>query len=418
MEKFELDLTDDNIEETILKDYLDNNKKLYSLSHLVGNIDKNMTVCIDGDWGCGKTFFINQFKYIIDHDEKHVEFKITEDISKILKDIKENNVIVYYDAWKNDNHIDTFQSIIYNILNEFPKYKNVITDFNNVKDLLIDFGKNIINKFSYEIIDFKNISTYDDLAKEIITMEEKREKFKELLEKILGNKRMILIIDELDRCNPMFASRVLETVKHFYDIPNITIIIVANNKELTHTIKKQYGNEFDAYDYLNKFYNFIITLDNSRNIEYAQKVLKFRNTTYLPHDVSYTMFKKYVFSYRECNMFRTMYNMAIDYIENNNLSGKHLIAFDIIVPVIIAFKIKDIESYRECLNSDNIDALKEALEYIKSSFENGDIHRSWLKELAHTDKEDEVEIILNIYKEFKSRGIYGDLFNDCIRMTL
>ena len=35
--------------------------------------------------------------------------------------------------------------------------------------------------------------------------------------------------------------------------------------------------------------------DNSNNIEYAKKVLKFRSSTYLPHDVSYAMFKKYEF---------------------------------------------------------------------------------------------------------------------------
>ena len=425
MEKFELELTEENIEKTITEDYLDNNKKLYDLSRLVNEIDTNMTICIDGKWGCGKTFFVNQFRYIIEKAEQCEMFKLPKEALPILKSIKENNVVVYYDAWKNDHHPDAFQSIIYNILNEFPKYKDIVTDFKEVKKMFNNIGKNILNAISYgiispDIIDIDKISTYEELADKIITVEEKAKKFKELLKKILGNKRMTLIVDELDRCNPMFATRMLETIKHFYDISNITIIIVANNKELCHTIKKQYGSEFDAYSYLNKFYDFIITLDNSKNVEYAQKVLKFRSSTYLPHDVSYVMFKKYGFSYRECNRFRTMYNMVEKHIE----ISKHMIfdevnyriCFDIILPIILAFKIKDIDSYMECLNTDKTDAIREALKYLKEEFKK--IRGSWLKELAQTEEEDEIKVIIDKYLKFRKEGIYKKLFNDCIRMTI
>ena len=425
MEKFELELTEENIEKTIRENHLDNNKKLYDLSRLINEIDTNMTICIDGDWGCGKTFFVNQFKYIIEKAEECEKLNLSNDIFQILKQIKENNVLVYYDAWKNDHHPDAFQSIIYNILNEFPKYKDIVTDFKEVKNMFWNIGKNILNTItdgiiSPDIIDFDKISTYEDLADNIVTVEEKAIKFKALLKKILGDKRMILIVDELDRCNPMFATKMLETLKHFYDISNITIIIVANNKELSHTIKKQYGNEFDAYSYLNKFYDFIMTLDSSNNVEYAKKVLNFNSNTYLPHNVSYVMFKKYNFSYRECNRFRTMYNMVQKHIEMEFDmifdEVNYRINFSIILPIIIALKIKDIDSYRECLNTDKIDALRDALKYLKEEFQK--THNNWLKRIAKTENDDEIEIILNSYQNFKKTGMYKDIFNDCIRITV
>lgn len=50
MEKFELELTEENIKETILKNYLDNNKRLYTLARLIENIENNTNlkkmVCI------------------------------------------------------------------------------------------------------------------------------------------------------------------------------------------------------------------------------------------------------------------------------------------------------------------------------------------------------------------------------------
>lgn len=421
MEKYELELTEDNIKETIKNDYLDNNKKLYSLARLVKEIDKNMVICIDGEWGCGKTFFINQFKYIIKDSEKSEELKLDTNIISVLDEIKKNNMIVYYDAWKNDNHTDVFQSIIYNILNEFPNYKNIVTDFNEVKKMFLTIGGNIasicsLGVITNEIINFDKILTYEELAKDIVTIEEKSKNFKKLLKKILGNKRMILIIDELDRCNPMFASKVLETIKHFYDICNITVIIVANNKELSHTIKKQYGNEFNAYGYLNKFYDFIITLDNSKNKEYAEKVLDFDNRNYLPHEVCYEMFKKYNFSLRECNKFRILYNMVKSRIEINTRNfydyKGYEICFYIILPIIIAFKIKDIDSYRECLNGQGIESLKSALQYINNDLD------TWLKEIANTNEDNEIEIILDTYKKFRKNALYKEIFDDCVRMTL
>lgn len=425
MEKFEIELTEENVKKTITEDYLDNNKKLCDLSRLVNEIDTNMTICIDGDWGCGKTFFVNQFRYIIEKAEEYENLNLSKEILPVLKNIKENNVVVYYDAWKNDNHPDVFQSIIYNILNEFPKYKDIVTDFSEVKKMFNNIGKNVLNAITFgiisqDIIDIDKISTYEDLADKIVTVEEKAKKFKQLLKEILGNKRMILIVDELDRCNPMFATKMLETIKHFYDISNITIIIVANNKELSHTIKKQYGSEFDAYGYLNKFYDFIITLDNSKNVEYAQKVLKFRSSTYLPHDVSYVMFKKYGFSYRECNRFRTMYKMVEKHIEIQQHmifdEVNYRICFDIILPIILAFKIKDIDSYIECLNTDKTDAIREALMYLKEEFKK--IHGSWLKELAQTDEDDEIKVMIDKYLKFRKEGIYQKLFSNCIRMTI
>ena len=57
MENFELELIEENIEKTIKEDYLDNNKKLYDLSRLINEIDTNMTICIDGEWGVRKNIF-------------------------------------------------------------------------------------------------------------------------------------------------------------------------------------------------------------------------------------------------------------------------------------------------------------------------------------------------------------------------
>lgn len=422
MQQFELELTEENIKETIIRDYLENNKLLFSFSRLIESIEDNASICLDGEWGCGKTFFVNQFIYLVKNSNVVEQLNLEENLKNVFENLEENNLIIYYDAWKNDFHEDAFESIIYNLLNEFPQYKDKVVEFSNIKDILVGFGKNFINKSTYEIIDFENIKTYEDLAEKIYTIEEKKDRFQELLKKILGEKRLILIIDELDRCNPLFASKVLETIKHFYDFKNITTIFVANNKELTNTIKKQYGADFDGYGYLNKFYDYIITLSNDKNIYYSQRVLNFSTSTNLPHNISYEMFKKYNFSYRDCNRFKTMYEMVKKYIERDRNEvfekNEYFTLFDIILPIIIAFKIKDDTAYRECV-AGKTTRLEEAINYIKDSFNSNDsIHSGWLKEISGSEEGKEVEKIIQIYINFKNQGMYSELFNNCIKMNI
>ena len=43
---------------------------------------------------------------------------------------------------------------------------------------------------------------------------------------------LVFIIDELDRCRPMFAIELLEKVKHIFDIPNMVFVFGINRSEL------------------------------------------------------------------------------------------------------------------------------------------------------------------------------------------
>lgn len=75
-------------------------------------------------------------------------------------------------------------------------------------------------------------------------------------------------------------------------------------------------------------------------------------------------------------------------------------------------------AYRECLNG-GTSKLKEALKYVKNSFEKNYVHTGWLKEISETDEnEDEIEKIIQIYNKFKDNDMYSELFNECIKMSI
>ena len=72
------------------------------------------------------------------------------------------------------------------------------------------------------------------------TLQEVRDNLKKLSEKF----HIILIVDELDRCLPEYAIKVLERLHHICnEIPVIQILAI-NKKSLADSISKVYGKDF------------------------------------------------------------------------------------------------------------------------------------------------------------------------------
>ena len=82
------------------------------------------------------------------------------------------------------------------------------------------------------------------------------------------NKPVVIFIDELDRSNPTFVIKLIEQLKHIFDINNLVFILTVNKHELSNTIKSLYGSEMDGYAYYKKFITHDFTL---YPIEYIDK---------------------------------------------------------------------------------------------------------------------------------------------------
>lgn len=110
---------------------------------------------------------------------------------------------------------------------------------------------------------FKNflLRQSQELA-EINSERESFEKFKQFLNQSTSylkdnNQKLVVIIDELDRCKPTFAIQTLEVVKHLFDVENIVFLFAVDIQQLSHSISSVYGQEFDAVGYLCRFFDYI-----------------------------------------------------------------------------------------------------------------------------------------------------------------
>lgn len=65
---------------------------------------------------------------------------------------------------------------------------------------------------------------------------------------------IFIIIDELDRCRPTYAVKLLEEIKHLFDVPGLIFILGLHGEQLAHSVSAAYGTEFDGKAYLRRFF--------------------------------------------------------------------------------------------------------------------------------------------------------------------
>lgn len=78
------------------------------------------------------------------------------------------------------------------------------------------------------------------------------------------SKPVVFIVDELDRCRPTYAVKIVEQIKHFFDVQNLVFVLLLNRDQLEKAIRGVYGEQVDAVNYLSKFVHFFLTLPNAQ----------------------------------------------------------------------------------------------------------------------------------------------------------
>lgn len=405
MKKNELIINNENIELTLKNDSLTRKPELIRLIKLLNVLDKNYTISIDGRWGVGKTFFIKQLLYLYEEECGINYFENIND-KNAINDFKEKYIPVYYNAWENDDHENVLESLIYSILDVYPKYKkSALCKKQDLDKIVKPFLLNLIERGTCGFITkemLENVKSFEDLSKSVETKEEQKKGLYEIFDLLArNNNRILLIIDELDRCKPDYAVKVLETIKHFYNYDSITTLVVTNNMQLSESVKHFYGYNFDGYGYLNKMYDNVLSLEIHNIDNYLINYLKFANTSYLSREMSYLLIKYMGFSLRECNSYVSMYNISIRYIglTHRFYKNEYLPCSNVLLPIGLALKVKNISEYNKYINGKSDDFLHSFYNYIANS-ERANKFTSWFKDVfkIKEGRDIETEIIRYYHK--------------------
>jgi hypothetical protein len=178
---------------------------------------------IYGYWGTGKTSLMRM----------------------ISQDLSNSADIVWFNAWKFKEKVSVFEAfcdVLYNYIdgssyNIYIKYQ--------VKEIL----KNLFPKKNKLIRKASVINNISTIMAELVNYKMK-----------LENKKIVIFIDDLDRCLPADALNFLESIKVFFELSNISFVIGMNYDVICSEINKKYKDNTSIYhdfceEYLAKIIN-------------------------------------------------------------------------------------------------------------------------------------------------------------------
>lgn len=288
---------------------------------------------------------------------------------------------VYYNAWLYDNHSDPLMSLLYVIIkkcglwidsklvkDKTDKLKDIIKSIQVNLGIFSINGDKVIDAFSEKNI-FEDIQLAEDIRKSV------KEIFNQVIEE--QTQKLVIFIDELDRCKPSYALEMLERIKHYFDDNRIIFIVSVNKEQLTHTISNYYGNGFDSTGYLNKFFNYEIYLPPVQTID---KTIGNSNINqYWLRTISNTLVKYYRLSLRDTLIFKQRIEQFKDdeMIFNNKLhSSARGYCMSLFIPLLIVLRMKDIEEARKFEDGESelfeiLENVSEVKEYFEEYGDNG-----------------------------------------------
>lgn len=254
-------------------DILQRDEFVKQLEKMIENISANKSstcFAINGKWGCGKTF-------VLDMLQEKLEVKQNEETAD------NEYFVIRYNSWKFDYYEEPVIALVASIVQIIENKINLVSDskakseglailkaagealLSVTNDILknrigIDFEK------GYEI--FKKGKEEGDLAYEkkhaydiYFDLNKVMEELANTLKSISEEYTIVFLVDELDRCMPEYAIKVLERLHHLTEgKSNIITVISMDKDQLKKSIEKIFGIT-NSDKYLEKFIQFEVKLD-------------------------------------------------------------------------------------------------------------------------------------------------------------
>ena len=247
-----------------LQDKIGREDIINKISYLVDNLRKDEHFCLalDGEWGSGKTFVMGMLE---EKFRKHPEY-----------------LIVKYDAWKNNFYSEPLIAILSCVIDAMQER---LSEINGFQEAMKTAGKDALDAFLKSNKQAGKIASFIKVIARVIsrfqkpfqkdTTKESISEFKsyqsllgdiqECLTKIIEYQggqnnvnKIIILVDEIDRCLPNEQLMVLERLHHLFEVKNCAVIVAMNQSSIASTVHTLYG--IKGYEYLRKFFDFTFKL--------------------------------------------------------------------------------------------------------------------------------------------------------------
>ena len=258
-----------------MTDYLSRQPFIKLLKNIIENQSKNnngYSIAIDGDWGSGKTWILDALESQLPNDEY---------------------LIFHYNAWENDFYEEplvALLSVMLESLRQIKKVTEIDGKANVVSSSILTLSKIVgvitekklgVNlSDTFDAIKNTNAALHDAALTDedfntLLPLSNALKQVRKVLSELNSDFKIILVVDELDRCLPEYAIKVLERLHHVCNKMQVFQIISIDKFNLADSICKVFGKNFlkttpehnimqFVDSYLQKFIDISIPLSNGK----------------------------------------------------------------------------------------------------------------------------------------------------------
>jgi hypothetical protein len=246
--------------------------------------EKRLTITDNNDSNSVSITLKENSKAILEiNNEKVYDFFVEKDEDGIS--VRENNILtVWFNAWRYEKEeqfalIPLMKTIAY-AMGEHPIYKNMKPILlKSIKILSRDILRNLATTYfmtekgvqEFEENFLSKLENLPEIDKDTIYFDGIK-KIEEKMQSIFveyPSSRIVVFIDDLDRCSPETALQVFESVKVFLEIKGFVFIIGLSREALDKLIKAKYENmglkEMSGEQYIRKIIQIEINIQKWKN---------------------------------------------------------------------------------------------------------------------------------------------------------
>jgi len=212
---------------------------------------------IYGGWGSGKSSLLNLLKRQFDGPSgKHLQN------GRVLHFLEE------IDAWKYESTGNLFVPVVARVAKELKDRKSFDEKLSAAASRVIRVTGQAAIRAMMNLADEKAGKIFEELRQGIQNqdglamltwvdeVEETENAFRQLVESLRGgevNARLVICVDNLDRCSPENAIHLLESVKNFTNVPGCVWVFFMDQDVIASFVTKKYeGTILDGNSYLDK----------------------------------------------------------------------------------------------------------------------------------------------------------------------
>lgn len=334
--------------------------------------DGAYVIAIDSPWGTGKTRFAKMLRNFLEGREPEIVYGVLN--PSVVPEPNEDRLfnVIYYNSWETDYWGDALEPLINSIFeSQLLEVEGAEADNAKLKDAIVRILKGMglaliklalgdaASSVFQGAIDGLNDVPDDPLAA-LKSKASQYSEFKSALGSVIArtNKKLVIIVDELDRCRPTFAIETLEIVKHLFDVPGLMFVFALDIRQLSCSIETVYGQRMDAQGYLCRFFDYIGQMQTHDESTFIN--LSLINENYfskypfnqIVNDVACyidEVSKCYRMSLRDISTVIQTYKIMLSaFLDKYELLEAHKIYIALLV-----IKYKDIEFYNELLQAES-----------------------------------------------------------------